>query len=158
MGQAAGNATAAAKLAGYSVKSARRIGTRLSTKAHIQFAIRERQAVRSEQSDVDAVKVIREMARIGFADIRKLFRPDGSLKPAGEWDDDTAASVAGIDVVEMAGGAKIGGPEGLQHVAMYTKKLRCWDKNSALEKIAKHLGMFEEKHVHSGRIEIGWLP
>ncbi|MEQ1896773.1 MAG: terminase small subunit [Vicinamibacterales bacterium] len=39
LGDAAGNATKAAELAGYSATSARRIGTRLSSKDHIQQAI-----------------------------------------------------------------------------------------------------------------------
>jgi hypothetical protein len=43
MGKAAGNATKAAIAAGYSVKSARRSGTRLSTKRHIREAIAARQ-------------------------------------------------------------------------------------------------------------------
>ncbi|MEQ1897732.1 MAG: terminase small subunit [Vicinamibacterales bacterium] len=42
LGDAAGNATRAAALAGYSLKSARRIGTRLSSEFHIQHAIDER--------------------------------------------------------------------------------------------------------------------
>src|SRR5512138_975148 len=44
MGQAAGNATKAAILAGYSPKSAARIGYRLTRKVHIQSAIGQRAA------------------------------------------------------------------------------------------------------------------
>lgn len=51
MGKAAGNATKAAELAGYSVKSARRIGTRLSTKDYIQAAIESRQSNAPDVAD-----------------------------------------------------------------------------------------------------------
>ena len=157
MGEAAGNATEAAKIAGYSHKTARQIGSRLLSKVDIQEAISNRQVVRERDSDVSAAQVIREMARIGFSDIRKLFREDGGLKAFKDLDDETAAALAGVDVVEMAGGAKIGGPEGVQHVAMFTKKVKLWDKNSALEKIAKHLGMFVERHEHSASASLADL-
>ena len=156
IGEAAGNATKAAELAGYSPKTARQLGSRLLTKVDIRDAVQARQTKRAEQADIDAVRVLKELARVGLSDVRKLFMADGSIKPIAQWDDETAAAVAGIDVVEMAGGAKIGGPEGVQHVPMYTKKLKLWDKVSALEKVAKHLGMFEEKHVHSGTLEVVW--
>lgn len=159
MGQAAGNGTEACRLAGYkgSAKTLQVQASRLLSKAIVAAAIEERRAARERASDVDAVRVIKEMARIGFSDIRKLFREDGSLKAFHEMDDDSAAALAGVDVVEMAGGAKIGGPEGVRHVAMYTKKVKLWDKNSALEKIAKHLGMFVERHEHSGTLTLAEL-
>lgn len=145
MGEAAGNATEAARLAGYSPKSARRIGTRLSSKVHIRAAIEQRQSVREQQSDIDAARVIKELARIGLSDVRKLFREDGGLKAFKDMDDDTAAALAGVDVVEMAGGAKIGGAEGVQHVAMFTKKVKFWDKPKALEMIGRYLAMWKDK-------------
>ncbi len=42
MGPAAGNATKAAQLAGYSVKTARKQGSRLLTKGHIRAAVQQR--------------------------------------------------------------------------------------------------------------------
>jgi phage terminase small subunit len=158
MGPAAGNGTEAARLAGYTgtPKVLAVQATRLLSKAKVQAEIAARQQARCEKADIDVARVVKELARIGLSDVRKLFLPNGSLKPIKDWDDETAAAVAGLDVVEMAGGAKIGGPEGVQHVAMYTKKLKLWDKNSALEKIAKHLGMFIETVRHQGEIVVTW--
>jgi phage terminase small subunit len=154
MGAAAGNAAKAAELAGYSPKSARHQASRLLTKRNVQDAIAERQARRESLSDVSAAKVVRELARIGFSDFRKLFNEDGSLKPFKDLDDDTAAAVAGVDVVERAGGMAVDGETGVQHVAMYTKKVKLWDKNSALDKIARHLGMFVERHEHAITVDV----
>jgi phage terminase small subunit len=144
LGDADGHITKAALAAGYSQRTAAQQGSRLLKKVEIQQAIQQRQAKRAEIADVTAAQVIKELARIGFSDVRKVFAPSGALKPAHEWDDETAAAIAGVDVVEMAGGAAIGGDGGLQHVPMYTKKLKLWDKNSALEKLAKTLGMYHE--------------
>lgn len=148
------NGAQAAIRAGYSAKGANSKAAQLLAKVSIAEAVAIAQTARSTRTQITADRVLQELARLGFSDARKLFRPDGSLKPAAEWDDETAAAVAGIDVVEMAGGAKIGGAEGIQHVPMYTKKLKLWDKNSALEKIAKHLGMFIERVEHSGSIDL----
>jgi phage terminase small subunit len=49
-------------------------------------------------------------------------------------------------VVTKPGGEDENGNRVVEHV----HKLKVWDKNSALEKIAKHLGMFIDRHEHSG--------
>lgn len=149
LGAAEGNATKAAVLAGYSEKSARRIGTRLSAKVHIQAAIAERQVKRADQADIDAVRVLKELARIGLSDPRELFTEQGELKPITEWSDDMARAVASVEVVKRPTGDKDTPYEDLH-------KIKLWDKNSALEKIAKHLGMFEERVIHSGKLVIEW--
>jgi hypothetical protein len=59
------------------------------------------------------------------------------VKPPHEWDDATAAAVASVEVVEK---------DGADGKPVRTYRVKTWDKNSALEKIAKHLGMFIEKH------------
>jgi phage terminase small subunit len=159
LGDANGHITKAALAAGYSPRTAAQQGSRLLKRVEIQQAIQHRQARRAEIADVTAAQVIRELARIGFSDVRKVFRPDGGLKPAHEWDDETAAAVAGVDVVEMAGAAAIGKEGAFQHVPMYTKKLKLWDKNSALEKLAKTLGMYQDggQLQVNNSITIGWL-
>lgn len=153
IGQAEGNGTKAAELAGYSQKSARAQASRLLTRRNIADAIAQRRERREILSDVSVARVLKEMARIGFADVRKLFNEDGSLKAFKDMDDDTAAALAAVDVVEMAGGMKVD-TEGASHVPMYTKKVKLWDKNSALEKIAKHLGLFVERHNVSVSVDI----
>ena len=48
---------------------------------------------------VDALAVKEQLARIAFADPRALFDPTtGELKPIHDLDDDTAASIASVDV------------------------------------------------------------
>ena len=66
---------------------------------------------------VDLNRTLFENARVGFSDIRKLFRPDGSLKDPCEWDDDTAAAVASIERVALFGKGK----DGLGQIGYTTK-------------------------------------
>jgi len=96
----------------------------------------------ADRAEVTIARVLDEMRKLGFSDLRKAFDQNGRLKRPEEWDDDFAASVASVEVVTR----NIGEGE-VEHV----HKIKVWDKNSALEKLAKHLGMFIERHEHTGK-------
>jgi phage terminase small subunit len=132
------NATRAAIRAGYSAKTAASQGERLLRNVEIQAAIAERMKERGERTTVTADRVLLEAARLALFDPRKLFNDDGSPKGIHELDDDTAAAVAGIEVLEQFEGS------GKDRVFVgYLKKCRIADKNAALEKLFKHHGLYE---------------
>lgn len=135
------NATQAAIRAGYSKRSADKIGAELLGKTVVSGAIQKAIAKRKARTEITQDRVLKELARVGFSDLRQVFGEDGRLLRPEQWSEDIAASVASVDVVTR----NIGDGE-----VEYVYKLRLWDKNSALEKIAKHLGMFIERHEHSG--------
>lgn len=138
------NATQAAIRAGYSRRTAEWIGPQLLTKTHVAAEIEKVMAERAKRTGITADRVLKELARIGFLDIRKAFNIDGSLKPLDELDDDTAAAIVGIEVNEMReDGVFVG----------YAKKIKLADKIAALEKIARHLGMFNDKLTLKGDAE-----
>ncbi len=141
------NATQAAIRAGYSEKGAAQQGERLLRNVEIASAVAEGQRQRSERTEVTAERVLQELGRIGFADLRTAFAADGSLKPVEEWSDDLAAAVSAVEVITKPAGVDDNGRALVQHV----HKLKLWDKNSALEKIGKHLAMFVERHEHTGK-------
>jgi phage terminase small subunit len=126
------NATQAAIRTGYSQKTARQMGAENLSKPVIQAAIAESMADRSSRTGITADRVLQELSRLAFLDIRKAFNADGSLKPLHELDDDTAAAVAGMDVVEIGSGDSVVG---------VTKKIKLSDKKGALELVMRHLGM-----------------
>lgn len=96
-----------------------------------------RQQIADEQI-ASAQQVLLEASRIALFDPRKLFREDGSPKPISELDDDTAAALAGLDVHEEYAN------RGDERVFVgYTKKYKVADKNSALEKLFRHHGLYE---------------
>ena len=131
------NATAAAKRAGYSAKTAGWIGPQLLAKTHIAAAIAEKRADRSERTGITADRVLQELARVAFFDPRKAFNDDGSMKPLSELDDDTAATIAGLDLAEIRDSE--GQPIGV------LKKIKIADKLVALDKLARHLGLLQDK-------------
>ena len=93
------NAKQAAIRAGYSPKTAEVQGSRLLSHAKVQRAVTARMAERSKRTEVAADRALLEIARIGFSDLRRLFHQDGRLKHPHEWDDDTAASIASVEIV-----------------------------------------------------------
>lgn len=135
------NATQAAIRAGYSKKTARQVGAENLTKPVIADLIAKRQHERGERTRITADRVLLELARLGVADLRSGFDERGNLKRPEEWSDDFAAAVSSVEVVTRS----IGDGQ-----VEYVHKLKMWDKNSALDKIAKHFGMFIERHEHTG--------
>lgn len=126
--------------AGY--KESRSAASRLSTNVNVEARVAELVNKGAEKAEATVERVLKELSRIGFSDLRRAFDVNGRLLRPEEWDDDTAAAIASVEVVTR----NIGDGE-VEHV----HKIKVWDKNSALEKIAKHLGMFIERVEHAGK-------
>ena len=139
------NATQAAIRAGYSAKTAKEQATRLLSNVHVAAEIAKGRAARSERTGITAERVLSELARVAFLDPRKLFNPDGTMKPLHELDDDTAAAIAGIELSEIRD--EDGRPIGV------LKKIKIADKLVALDKLARNLGLLHDKLKISGDAE-----
>ncbi|MFM9917854.1 MAG: terminase small subunit, partial [Rhizobacter sp.] len=106
------NGRQAAIRAGYSAKTAEQAASRLLRAVKVKHALapqREQrvaehaEAINRMELSVDRTKL--EIARIAYFDPRKLFGQDGRPLNITELDDDTAAVVAGLDVVEEYAGS-----------------------------------------------------
>lgn len=139
------NATQAAIRAGYSKKSASVQASRLLSKANIQEYISLKAKKIEERAEISIADVLKEFARIGFLDPRRLVNQDGTVKQLHEMDDDTVRAISSIEISEEID--KVGKK---RKVVGYVKKIRFWDKKSALDSIGKHLGMFKDIIQHSG--------
>ncbi|WP_395451341.1 terminase small subunit [Aminobacter sp. UC22_36] len=137
-------------------KPHRQNAARLMSNDDIMMRVAELQTKTAEKAEIDIVRVLQELVRLGTSDVRAAFDENGNLKRPEEWSDEFAASVASIEVVTRTlGGTEIdedleGQPHGgalrrSRAPVEYVHKIKMWDKNSALEKIAKHLGMFIER-------------
>jgi phage terminase small subunit len=102
--------------------------------------------LRLKRHAVTADRVIVEMAKIAFSDIRKAFDDEGNFKPIHELDDETAAAVAGIEVDELFEGF---GKDREQ--VGNTRKIKIADKKAALDSLFKHLGLFTDKLELTGK-------
>lgn len=138
------SASDAYEAAGY--KASRSAASRLSTNVNIEARVAELVGKAADKAGTSVERVLQELGRLGFSDLRRAFTPGGSLIPPEDWDDDFAAAVAGVEVVSRNTNEK---DEDGRTVVEHVHKIKLWDKNSALEKLAKHLGMFVEKFEHT---------
>ena len=83
------NGTQAYLRAGYkaSEEAARRNASRLLTKADIQAAIREAMKAREQRTEVSADRVVKELAKIAFADIKDFLAFRTGITQVGYTDD-----------------------------------------------------------------------
>ncbi len=130
------NAAQAAIRAGYSKKAAKEIGYDLLTKVHIQSYLSDKQKERSERTQITKDKVLQEYAKLAFLQPSKFFDENDRLLPVNKLDEDVAAALAGFEVIDT-----MLGDESIQT----TKKIKFSDKKGALDSLAKHLGMFNDK-------------
>lgn len=152
------NATQAAIRAGYSAATAYSQGQRLLKDVEISAAIEKAMAERSMRTNITQDQVVRELARIGFVDIRKVvtwtngatgFDEDEAeetgevrisvanfvmLTPSDEIDAETAAAIS--EISQTKDGAL---------------KVKLHDKRAALVDLGRHLGMFKDKVEVTGK-------
>lgn len=141
------NATQAAIRAGYNATNANVTGPRLLANVGIQEAIRDGLAEAAERNKVTVDKVLRELALVAFSDIGQVMDFSGvepRLKPANEIPETARRSISGMKVKRYMEG------HGEDARQVEVTEFKLWSKDSALEKLAKHLGMFVERHEHSG--------
>lgn len=95
----------------------------------------------ADRTEWDREVVMAELRRIGLTDIRKAFDQNGKLLDMDQMPTDVARAIASIEVDELFEGHG----QDREQVG-YTRKIKFWDKLSALEKIGKQAGMFIQKH------------
>lgn len=127
-------------------ETAKVAASRLLTNVHVSSYLEEREEEIRAKYRLTTDDVMRSLSQAMHFDPAKLYYQEGpnkgALKPVHELDEDTRMALAGLEVVEMAGGAKVGGAEGASHVPMFTKKVKWTEKNTAREQAMKHFGMF----------------
>ena len=120
-------------------------GHRLLKNPKIADYIKKRMQDRQNRTEITQDRVLREYAKLGFFDPRNLFLPDGSPVPIQALDDDTAAAIAGLDVLEVYEGT---GAD--RKFVGYVKKYKIASKIGALDSMAKHLGLFIDRQEITG--------
>lgn len=137
------NGTQAAIRAGYSAATAESQASRLLRNVKIRAFIDKHEQETTQKVlsklEISEERILQEYARIGFSDLRKVLAPGGHLLNPQDWDDDTAAAIAGVEVVTR----RVGYGEDAE--VEYVHKIKPWDKPKALDSMARHLGMFEGK-------------
>lgn len=136
------NASGAARRAGYAPKRANVIGYENLSKPDIQAAVQAAIRERSAKTGITAERVIKEIARVALADPRNVMEwgPNGvRLRESSELTDDAAAAVSEVSETVGANGSSM--------------KVKMHDKVAALEKLARHVGLYDNSTVTTITIE-----
>lgn len=149
------NATQAAIRAGYSKRTAGSIGHELLKKPEIQGAIQEAMDERAKRTEITADLVLQELRKIATADIKDLLEYRTEKTVAG-YDEDGQPVFDYRQVIELKPSDQIDGAL-VQEVKLTdngTLSLKVHDKLAALDKLARHLGIFDDKLTLSGQVGI----
>jgi phage terminase small subunit len=144
------NATQAAIRAGYREKAAYATGAENLRKPLIAAALTEAMKAREARTEITQDRVLDELAKIGFADIRKAVKwGDGiavTNPESGEIEVSNGVSLIGSEEIDDATAASI------SEVSQTAQgiKIKMHDKRAALVDIGRHLGMFKDKLEHTG--------
>lgn len=144
------NATQAAIRAGYNKTTARAIGCENLTKPNIASAIQLAMAERAKRTEITQDQVLRELAKIGFANILDYVRITADGAPFVDMsaiDRDKGAAIQEVNVEEVKE------RDGDDTVNVRKVKFKLHDKKGALVDIGKHLGMFVNLNMNLDPLE-----
>jgi phage terminase small subunit len=99
---------------------------------------------RTEKLKLEAAQVLREISFLSFSRVDKLYSPvTGALLAPDQWPEDMKAAVASVETTELFEHM----PGGEKQLIGYTKKVKLYDKNAALDKLMRHLGQYEKDNI-----------
>lgn len=109
---------------------------------------------RLDRNEMTVDRVIKELSRIAFVDTRKLFDERGVLKPVHTLDDDTAAALESVEVIEKESVTRLDEDENGNPVKVtepvFTRKAKMHSKMAAMGLAMQYLGVLKTRVEHTG--------
>jgi phage terminase small subunit len=138
-----GNATEAAKAAGYSAASARYQGSKLLADPNVSQQIAARSEKLAKKYELTADLVTRSIVQELTFDPAKLYGPDGKLLQISELPEDVRMALQSVEFEQI----------GSLDAPVYVRKVKFAPKAQAREQAMKHLGMFERDNKQRNPLE-----
>lgn len=126
------NGKQAAIRAGYSEKTAENQASRLLSNAKVSAFIQTLKIKRSDRTEITADMVIQELAKVGFANLQDYIKAGFTIEDIQQLQRDHASAIESIKVKKTHG-----------EYPSTEISFKLHDKISALEKLGRHLGVFE---------------
>jgi len=128
------NATNAAIKAGYSVHSATSKGCDLLKDKAVIKKVKELQQEMQKNLGITAENVVAELAKVGFSNIQDFIKPGNSIEDISKMSREKAAAISSVEINQVTVGRK----------KVTTVKFKLHNKVEGLEKLGRHLGIFEK--------------
>jgi phage terminase small subunit len=138
------NGKQAAIRCGYSKATAEAQASRLLRNVQVRVALEDAMRARSRRTEVTAGRVLNELAKIAFSNMRDYWPSPGEGFDLLRLDEDRTAAIKEITIDEKVDRA------GVLHRRTH---LKLHDKLGALTSLARHLGFFTDRHVTENSIE-----
>lgn len=154
------NATAAYRRAGYEAtgNAAEVNAARLLRNAKVAAAVAEAQQRRSVRTEITSDRVLSELARIGFSDMRKLLKWGGTVSGFDEQEAEESGEVrlSVANLVQLFDSDNLDDDMAaciseISQTRDGALKVKLHDKQAALVSIGRHLGMFKDRIEHTGK-------
>lgn len=132
------NGTQAATRAGFSEKTANEQAVRILANVSVKKYIAKLQGKLRKQTNLSAQDVIEELQKVGFSNIQDFIEEENTIKDISKIKRPKAAAVSAIETSEST--SKDG-------TVTVNTKFKLYNKVDALEKIGRHLGIFEKDNA-----------
>ncbi len=129
--------------AGYSKAGAKEIASRLLTYANVQNFLSELKVQHIKKQELSVDMVLSELKKIGFSDISDIVNISGesvTIKDINVMPEGASRLINSINITKTKG----------EDWDSVKTSVKLHDKLSALEKIAKYLGMYERDNKQKG--------
>jgi len=105
----------------------------------VQTELKKRQAAAAYDCQINLRRVMLEESCVAFLDPIDLFDKEGSIVAPHELPERIRRAIASVEVKELKSDG-----DGEKR---YKYKYKFWDKGKSLERISKHLGLYEKDNV-----------
>ncbi len=105
----------------------------------MQTELKKRQAAAAYDCQINLRRVMLEESCVAFLDPIDLFDKEGSIVAPHELPERIRRAIASVEVKELKSDG-----DGEKR---YKYKYKFWDKGKSLERISKHLGLYEKDNV-----------
>ncbi len=148
------NATEAAKLAGYSLKTAKQIGTENLAKPALMALVEVELEKHVDSLEITAERVLREIAKLAFSNYADILKFDQDGRPVIDLQDLHRDQYAALQEVTTTTRKLLGKDYDDDGAEVTNVKVKLADKGVNLERLGRHLELFTDKMKHSGKIEV----
>ncbi len=128
----------AAIRAGYAPRSARISGAAMLRHPEVRKILSEKARAKANQLGLSSGRVLLELQRLAFSDLRGLFDLKGNLKPIHQLTDEQAAILASVEIVKQ----NLTSGDGIQE---QVHKVKLWDKTKALDMLGRYFKLFADR-------------
>jgi len=111
---------------------------RLLAKDRVRDKIAELKKAQFKRLEIESDTLLKEALRIATADVGLAFNLDGTLKVIHDIPEDVRRAISGFEVEEL-----FAGRGGNRKQIGTLKKVKFWSKDSNIETLMKHKGLFE---------------